>query len=206
MPSSQIPLLGPSDCNYHHAQSPVLQLTTPDFPWVSILPFRCLAPGWQTNIFVKERIYTHTCTQICTHTYVCIIYTYKYTHTILHTVTYLFHFLLWIQVTVWCHFLPAWRSSFSISSTTCLSTTNSPSFYLGLAFFQFWKRVSLDIKFWMDSYFSLSFSCLLDSIVLDEKSTMHCIDISLYVMSHFFLAAFSIFPLFLSSISCTMMA
>lgn len=157
MPSLQIPLLGPSDYNYHHAQSPVLQLTTPEFPLSFYPAFSLLGPWLADQRLCKreENIYAYMHTNTYTHIHVY-TYTHINTHTILYTFTYLFHFLLWIQVTVWCHFLSAWRSSFSISSTTCLSTTNSPSFYLGIAFFQFWKRVSLDIKFLMDSYFSCS--------------------------------------------------
>lgn len=127
------------------------------------------------------------------------------THTerVLYILTSLFHFFLWVSITNWCYFFSIWRISFSISSRTGLPAINYPSFCLSgnIFYLHFWKRGSLYTRLSDEQLFisfnisSLSFYCFLNSTVLDEKSTIHCIDIPLYVMNHFFFLLLSIFSL-----------
>lgn len=116
-------------------------------------------------------------------------------------ISYTLYFFLWIKVSVWCHFLLAWKAFFSISCKAGLLEMNYLSFYLCMTVFvspSFLKGCfTLLTDFFLSQLWICHFSAFqLAFIVSDEKSAINQI-VPWCVMSHFSLAAFKIFSFLL---------
>lgn len=115
-----------------------------------------------------------------------------------------FGFYIWIQITVCCHLLSAWRTSFSISCKGVLLAMNFLSFvYLGKFLFHLCLEVVCLIQ---DSLLTFFFFEHFE-YVIPLLSGLHCFYwqvscysywVLLHVMQHFSLSPFKMFSLSLN--------